>query len=527
MNRKIVRFAIVFTAGMAFAVTGPRASVALTVQELAPGLYVLGSSDRFGSANVGWVIQDDNVLLIGAPHSEIVKRALVEIRKQSDKPVREVIFTHVGPGEVGALPALARAGITVLVHHDAAKPLRDAADSHAAGPDRLPEIKFREIREPLILGNERKPIHVLTPMRTARPGNTAVFFPDSRVLFAGEQCIHGPRAALAGRNTTKWLESLHELRSLAARRVVPGFGSPGGPEILERQERFLRELRRQVAYLTAQGRFHEDAVSSVRLAPEWLVCMPYDQPTKPDVEHVFRELTVPEAPFATMPFDRNDTRPKALALISDRNHDPAHLEAGLSRAFAKAGIDARFAFDVRALTAENLKAVRLFVILRDGVNWPIAFDGPSSVWMTPAQEKALTDFVDGGGGVLVLHNAMGLYPEGGPYLKLAGGTYQGHGPLERFRVNVINKTHPITNGVADFEVADEQHTPTPDKAKVELLLESRSDEGTIGAAGWCYTSGQGRVCYLANGHTREAQFHPEFQKLLRNAMTWCAGSAAQ
>src|SRR5262249_158476 len=130
-------------------------------------------------------------------------------------------------------------------------------------------------------------------------------------------------------------------------------------------------------------------------------------------------------------------------------------------------------------------------------------------------------FVEGGGGLLNLHNAMGLYPEGGPYLKLVGGKYTGHGPLERFRVEVVDARHPVTRGVEDFSVADEQHTPVRDTDKVPLLVGSRSDEGKTAPAGWAYEPGKGRVCHLAPGHTREALLQPMYQRLLRNAVAWC------
>ena len=38
-----------------------------------------------------------------------------------------------------------------------------------------------------------------------------------------------------------------------------------------------------------------------------------------------------------------------------------------------------------------------------------------------------------------------------------------HGPLERFRVEVVDSQHPVTRGVEAFFVADEQHTPQPDE----------------------------------------------------------------
>jgi uncharacterized protein len=136
-------------------------------------------------------------------------------------------------------------------------------------------------------------------------------------------------------------------------------------------------------------------------------------------------------------------------------------------------------------------------------------------------------FVANGGGLLILHNALALYPADGPYLELAGGRYTGHGPLERFRVEVADPDHPVTRGVEDFSVADEQHAPDYDRGKVHLLLRSRSDEGKVAAAGWAGEPGRGRLCYLANGHTREALLHLMDQRLLRNAVRWCLRREAE
>ena len=50
----------------------------------------------------------------------------------------------------------------------------------------------------------------------------------------------------------------------------------------------------------------------------------------------------------------------------------------------------------------------------------------------------------------------------------------------------------------------------------------RSDDGKVtAAAGWAYEPGRGRLCHLANGHTREALNHPMFQRLMTNAVNWC------
>ena len=496
----------------------------LRSREVAPGVHVLGSSARFESANAGWIGFADHALLIGAPHPELLARSRAEIERTIHKPLRGAVLTHLRTGEIESARLLLRDGIPLYLAAGLATELRSALSREAAasGAARETRLDLREFEERLELGEGAARLELIALGNAAGPGGAAAYFPGSRVLFTGEACVHGPRADLSRSDTAAWVEVLARLRKLEPLVVVPGFGSIADAEAIERQERFLRELRRQVGWRIAYGSDLAAIRSEVRMPPEWLVWMPYDDPTPADIEHVHRELTAPLAPFGRRPFREAGTRPRALALVGDRVHDPEHIEAGLRGAFAEAGVTARFLVDYRGLTAENLKSVELLVILRDGSTWPDGPEKPYRTWMTPEQEQAVADFVAAGGGLLALHNATGLYPEGGPYLRLLGGTYNGHGPLERFRVRVVDEAHPIARGVSEYEIADEQHTPVPDRSRVRIFLESRSDEGVTAAAGWSHEHGRGRVAYLANGHTRESLVHPMVRRLLRNALRWCA-----
>ncbi len=503
-----------------------REETTLTPSELAPGVFVLGSSHRHGAANSGWIVCQDHVILIGAPDPELVETTLAEIGKLTDKPVRGAIITHIGKHEIDAAVGLIRRGVSLWAEREAAQVIRTTIEKRHRQVSADANQRVQEFAGRLELGDPNDRIVLLPLGHVTSAGNTAVYLPMRGVLFTGAIGVNGPRAELPGTDTAGWIAALRKLRKFPCRTVVPGFGTVGGPAILERLERFLTELRRQVGHLVAQERSLEDIFSQIRIEPEWLVWMPYDQPQRPDIEHVYRELTVPQAPFGGRAPSPSDSRPSALVLVGDRPHEPGHIEAGLRPAFEQAGVSAFFTVDTRSLTAANLSAVRLLVILRDGATWP---DGAEKlkVWMTREQEDAVVKFVERGGGLLALHNSTALYPEGGPYLRLVGGKYTTHGPLERFRVRVVDRSHVINHGVNDFEVADEQHLPIPERRRVHLLLESRSAEGIVGAAGWAYEFGRGRVCYLANGHTREALEHPEFQKLLRNAAGWCIAKEVQ
>src|SRR5437773_1929269 len=154
------------------------------------------------------------------------------------------------------------------------------------------------------------------------------------------------------------------------------------------------------------------------------------------------------------------------------------------------------------------------------MNWPDGYDKPHVKWMTDEQQQAIWDFVNRGCGFLALHNSQGLYPAGGLYYKLFGGDYGDHPKPYTFTIRIEDKNHPITAGVEDFEIFDEQHTVKYYLGREHLLLRSIARDNLEAAAGWWREIGKGRFCYLAPGHTPDALGHPMVQRLIRNALRW-------
>ena len=213
-------------------------------------------------------------------------------------------------------------------------------------------------------------------------------------------------------------------------------------------------------------------------------------------------------------------RPRALALIGDRYHSPVHIRDGIVPAFLRENVSITFIENDKALTAQALQEFNLLVIFKDGMIWPNGFDQPHVKWMTEDQQKALWDFVHNGGSFLALHNSHGIYPPGGLYYKLFGGDYGGHPAPATFTVRVEDKNHPITQGVEDYEIFDEQHTSKYYLGSKHLLLRNMARDNTGAAAGWWRGLGQGRFVYLSPGHTPEGLGHQMTQRLIRNSIRW-------
>jgi Trehalose utilisation/NIPSNAP len=484
-------------------------------EEIAPGVHVAGFADRYHSSNCGWVALEDEALLIDLPRGIEVAEFLKLVAATTGKPAKTLVLTHTQDGDRPILLSLRERGITRVMTSPA---IRTAL---IEGPHALDPGALRALGDRTAIGDASTAVEFVPMDDVAGHAGGAVYLSGKRVLFAGPLVVHGPRAALARIDTARWADALRRLEKLDLARVIPGIGTWGGPELLARQRKFLTELRRQVGYEIAQGHAHAGLTERICLPTDCLVWTPYGNATGEDIEHVYNELTVPSAPFQGREPTRSESRPHALVLIGDQPHEPGHLEEGLRPVFEATGVIPHFTVDVRSLSAQNLAKVGLLVMLRDGLQRPSADTRSYFKWMTPDQERAVVAFVEDGGGFLNLHNSMGLSPEHGPYLALVGGRYIGHGPLERFRVEVVDSDHPVTRGVSGFFTADEQHTPPYDEGRVHLLLRNRSDGGNSAAAGWVREPGRGRLCHLANGHTLEALLHPMYQRLMCNAVRWC------
>ena len=246
----------------------------------------------------------------------------------------------------------------------------------------------------------------------------------------------------------------------------------------------------------------------------------------------------------------DEQRPRALALIGDRYHNSDYIRVALGKLFRELNLPIDFTINYDQISAQLLRPYRLFLVLRDGMIWPNGYLEPNDYeyspklenrqdwqkeqyepWITAEQGAAIKAFVEAGGGLYALHNSSHISLFSGDYREVMGGAYIDHPPLRPFKVSVENKNHPVTRGVEDFIVNDEQHFVTYDKDPQYIILRSENIDGLtdvregkdLGAraiAGWAYGFSKGRVVFTAVGHTTHAMWQPEYFKLQKNAVRW-------
>jgi type 1 glutamine amidotransferase len=141
-------------------------------------------------------------------------------------------------------------------------------------------------------------------------------------------------------------------------------------------------------------------------------------------------------------------------------------------------------------------------------------------WVAPPAVLALQDHLRRGRGVVAIHAGTSRYESSPEMMALIGGLFEHH--PEQCAVTVEPcANHPLAAAVAEFTVRDEHYFMAMSDAASVVFLHSRSAHG-VQPAGWTRAVQGGRVCVLTPGHNLKAWLHPEFQKLLLNALRWTA-----
>jgi type 1 glutamine amidotransferase len=143
--------------------------------------------------------------------------------------------------------------------------------------------------------------------------------------------------------------------------------------------------------------------------------------------------------------------------------------------------------------------------------------------ITDAQKNGLLNWVASGKGYVGIHSAADSFRECPEYRAMVGGYFVTHPHYRDYQVSVVDPEHPITEGLVEFMVRDEQYILDYDP-RVHVLA-SALHRGAAMPVAWTKPWGRGRVFYLALGHDAAACQHETFRLLLQRGARW-AGSGS-
>lgn len=230
----------------------PNAPVGAQQTDVRIGSYV---STRWTFATSSyWIEGPSGLVLIDTQFLPAVALEAVErAEKTTGKKVVAAIVLHANPDKFNGTSALQARGIKVLTSQQVAALIpavhekRLAAFGERYAPDypvaaARPEA-FGDKTTTLKLAGLELRAHVLGA--GCSEAHVAIEFDGH--LFVGDLVGNRTHAWLEIGRTDEWLKRLAELRALSPKRVHPGRGESGGPELLDQQEAYLRAVIELVA----------------------------------------------------------------------------------------------------------------------------------------------------------------------------------------------------------------------------------------------------------------------------------------
>ncbi len=271
----------------------------ITFAELCPGRAYAYTAE--GDPNTGVVIGDDCVLIIDTQATPKMAADVIDrIRSVTDKPVKYVALSHYHA--VRVLGASAYGADHILASQDTYDLIVERGKEDMAseigrfprlftGVDSIPGLTWPTMtfsgKMTLYLGELE--VQLLQLGRGHTKGDTVVWLPKEKILFAGDLVEYGATPYTGDAYLTDWPATLDRLEALGANAVVPGRGdaltTPKAiAEGISGTRAFICDLFKAVKSEANAGR---DLNAAYRAAYEqlsgayghWVIfdhCMPFD-----------------------------------------------------------------------------------------------------------------------------------------------------------------------------------------------------------------------------------------------------------
>ncbi len=205
---------------------------------------------------------------------------------------------------------------------------------------------------------------------------------------------------------------------------------------------------------------------------------------------------------------------RVLVLLDDAWHPAELVRTGLMR-LERFGFEFDWLDTAAHWSAERMAAYPLVILAKaDHVS-----SADETSWMSASVQRSFVRHVESGHGLLVLHSGAAACVNESLLCDLAGARFLGH-PAQCAVTVTPHRPHRLAAGCRSFTVIDEQYAMDFVDDGADVFAASTSEHGRQ-PAGWTLARGQGRVCVLTPGHNSDVWAHPDYRRLLLNALRWC------
>lgn len=234
--------------------------------------HVYAETKKIG-ANVGYVLTGEGVVMIDSPQ---IPADAVAWRKEieSKSTIKYLINTephndHITGNFFFPVPVIShektRQAIAAKEVKTLVKQITDMDQSS------IPLIEDYKINAPSITFSERLTLHLgnttfhLIFLPGHSPGEIAVYIPEERLVFTGDNVFGRVQTLLHDADAFAWLESLKKISELDVDIIVPGHGEVCDKSFLAEQAGYIQECIDVITAAVEKGYTRDEILTKVSL----------------------------------------------------------------------------------------------------------------------------------------------------------------------------------------------------------------------------------------------------------------------
>jgi len=189
-----------------------------------------------GDPNTGVIIGDDGVLVVDAQATPVMAREVIRrIRRVTSKPIKYVVLSHyhavrvLGASAYRAREIIASEATLGLIRERGKQDMASEIERFPRlfrGKESIPGLTWPTLtfRGEMTLRMGRLEVQIIHPGPGHTGGDTIVWVPSQRVLFAGDLVEYKAGIYTGDAHLEEWPNTLASLRALKPRALVPGRG---------------------------------------------------------------------------------------------------------------------------------------------------------------------------------------------------------------------------------------------------------------------------------------------------------------
>jgi glyoxylase-like metal-dependent hydrolase (beta-lactamase superfamily II) len=245
-------------------------------------------NNSFG-ANAGIIIGKDGIVVVDTMISaKEAKRFIRDIRTISRKPIRYVVNTHYHFDHVFGNSEFAKLGAVVIAQENVKKAMENSASETLKNIGEYgltpKDMKGTTLAYPVLTYGDRmtidiggQQIELIHARQSHTAGDTLVYLPDKKVLFAGDILFTNYHPFLGEGNIEEWAKELDVIKSMDIEKIIPGHGPLSGKTDLNDMKEYILIFDRKAKELASQSGDVQKIVTAIqsvlpqRLEGAWII----------------------------------------------------------------------------------------------------------------------------------------------------------------------------------------------------------------------------------------------------------------